>query len=112
LNPFLPLVAACLLESFDLLARACEILRIHCVEGIEADEARCRAHVEDSTAIVTALVPALGYERACEVAQRVKATGKTVREIVLSEGLLAPETFNELISPEAACRLGMPEIKG
>ena len=45
LNPFLPLVADCLLESLDLLARACEILRRYCVEGIEADEARCAAHV-------------------------------------------------------------------
>ena len=42
LNPFLPLVAACLLESLDLLARADDILRRHCVEGLEADEARCR----------------------------------------------------------------------
>jgi aspartate ammonia-lyase len=108
LNPFLPLVAACLLESFDLLARACEILCAHCVEGIEADEARCRAHVEDSTAILTALVPVLGYERACEVAQRVKATGKTVREIVLSEHLLSTEAFDQLTSPETVCRLGSP----
>ena len=42
LNPFLPLVADCLLESLDLLARADDILRRHCIEGLEADEARCR----------------------------------------------------------------------
>jgi len=106
LNPFLPLIAACLLDSCDLLANACEILRVHCVEGIEADEARCRAHVEDSTAIVTSLVPVLGYEGACRVAEKARATGQRIRDIVLSEGLLTEEALEDLCSPEAVCRLG------
>ena len=66
LNPFLPLVAHCLLESMDLLARADDILRRHCIEGLEADEARCHKRVENSTAAATALLPALGYDRAGE----------------------------------------------
>src|SRR5574340_1052390 len=37
LNPFLPLVAASLLESIDLLARSCDILRRYCVDGLDAD---------------------------------------------------------------------------
>ena len=108
LNPFLPLVAACLLESCDLLARAADIFRRHCVEGIEADEARCRQHVEGSTAVATALLPMLGYEAACRVAQQAKQTGQTIRQVVLAEGLLTVEQFEALVSPEAVCRLGMP----
>ena len=108
LNPFLPLVAACLLESCDLLARAADIFRRHCVEGIEADEARCRQHVEGSTAVATALLPLLGYEAACRVAQQAKQTGQTIRQVVLAEGLLTVEQFEALVSPEAVCRLGMP----
>ena len=46
LNPFLPLVADALLESLDLLASLCDLLRRHCVDGIEADAARCRAAAE------------------------------------------------------------------
>ncbi len=106
LNAFMPLIAACLLDSCELLANACEMLRTQCVEGIEADEARCRAHVDDSTAILTALVPALGYERACGVAEKARESGKRIREIVLSEGILTEEALNELCSPEAVCRLG------
>ncbi|MCL4694048.1 MAG: aspartate ammonia-lyase [Candidatus Hydrogenedentes bacterium] len=109
LNPYLPLVAACLLDSCDLLERSCYILRAHCVEGIEADEARCKAHVESSTAIATALLPALGYEAVCEIVARAKQSGRTVRETVLEEGRLTAAQFDELISPEAVCRLGMPE---
>jgi aspartate ammonia-lyase len=106
LNPFLPLVAACLLESIDLLARADDILRRHCVEGIQADEARCRRNVENSTAAATALLPALGYDRVCEVARLGRETGRTIREVVLAEGWLTEGEFEELISPEAVCRLG------
>jgi len=106
LNPFLPLVADVLLESLDLLARACDVFRRHCVEGIEADEARCRASVATSTAAATALIPALGYDKACEVARVAKETGRTIREVVTDEGGLAGEAFDALVSPEAVRRLG------
>ena len=112
LNPFLPLVAACLLDSLDLLARADETLRRNCVEGIEADEERCRAHVHASSAVATALVPELGYERACEVVAEAQASGRTIREVVLAGGLLSAERFDELLSAEAVCRLGTPQQLG
>jgi aspartate ammonia-lyase len=108
LNPFLPLVADCLLESLDLLARADDILRRHCVDGITANEARCRQHVENSTATATALVAALGYERASTVARLATSSGKSLREIVIQQGWLTGAAFDELISPEAVCRLGTP----
>jgi aspartate ammonia-lyase len=112
LNPFLPLIAACLLESIDLLARSCDILRSRCVEGIEADEARCKAHVESSTAIITALLPAIGYEAATRVALGVKSSGTTARDFVLSNKILTAEEFDAAITPEAVCRLGSPEMLG
>jgi aspartate ammonia-lyase len=109
LNPFLPLVAHSLLESMDLLARGDEILRRLCVDGLEADEGRCRAHVEDSTALVTALVPALGYERCSEVVKRAKESGKSIRQVVLDGELLTLDQFNALVAPEAVTRLGSSE---
>jgi aspartate ammonia-lyase len=108
LNAFLPLVADCLLENLDLLARADDLLRRHCVDGIEADEARCRAHVENSTAAATALVPALGYERAGDAARMASAQGKALRAVVVENGWMSAEEFDEAISPEAVCRLGSP----
>jgi aspartate ammonia-lyase len=70
LNPFLPLVAVCLLDSIDLLANACAILRTHCVEGIAANERRCHEHAEaSSTAALTDLVATLGYDAACKLSR-------------------------------------------
>ena len=108
LNAFLPLIADALLGSLDLLANACAIFRKLCVEGIEANEARCRQHVASGTATVTALVERIGYKAAQEVAARAAAEGRAVREVVIEQGLLTAEDFEQLVSPEAVTRLGSP----
>jgi aspartate ammonia-lyase len=112
LNAFLPLVADALIGSLLLLARSCAILRRYCVEGIEADEARCRQHVEASSAIATALVPAIGYEAASDIVRRARETDATIRETALATGLLTETEFDGLLTAEAVCRLGMLESPG
>jgi len=108
LNAFLPLVADCLLDSLDLLERACLILRRHCVEGLEADQERCRRAVAGSQASVTALVGRIGYAAASDVAKAAAAEGLSVRQVVVARGLLTGEEFDRLVSPERVMRLGTP----
>ncbi len=111
LNAFLPLIAHCLLESLDLLARSSDILRRLCVEGIEADEKRCRAHIDDSTATATALLTCLNYEAVCRLVKIAADSGQSVKQCAIELGLLTEEQFNEMVSPEAVCRLGTPPVK-
>ena len=111
LNAFLPLVAANLLDSIDLLTMACDILRRLCIEGIEADETRCRQSVEASTATATALLPALGYETCSRIAKQANEQNKTIRQVVLENQLLTEAEFDRLISPEAVCRLGFTSTR-
>jgi aspartate ammonia-lyase len=111
LNPFLPLIAHCLLESCSLLKQGCDILRRFCVEGIEANEERCRQHVESSTAMITALVPVVGYENATRLVKLAKQRHKTIKETALIEGMLTPQQFEEMVGPEAVCRLGSPSYE-
>jgi aspartate ammonia-lyase len=106
LNPFLPLVAHALLESFDLLTRGCDILRRGAVEGLEANEAACRRHVENATATATALLPAIGYDRACALAEESRRSGRGLKEVAVSSGAVSAAEFDELTSAEAVCRLG------
>ena len=108
LNPFLPLIAHCLLESCHLLAHGCDIMRRYCVEGMVADEERCRKHVEGSTATVTALVPAIGYENAARLMKLAGERRKSLKETAITEGMLTAQQFEEWVSPEAVCRLGSP----
>jgi len=58
--------------------------------GIEANKERCEEMIEKSLAMVTALVPVIGYDAAAEIAKESYATGKTVREIALAHKVLPP----------------------
>jgi aspartate ammonia-lyase len=71
------------------------------VNGIEADRERCEALVENSITLVTALVPAIGYEASTRVAMRALAEKRGIRDIILEEGLLTAEQLNELLKIEA-----------
>lgn len=108
LNPFLPLVSHCLLDSIKFLGNACLILRKYCVDGMQANEKRCRMHLESSTATVTALVPVIGYEKASEVAKEAIRTGRSIHDIAISEGIVDEDFFEKLITPEAVTKLGNP----
>ena len=59
--------------------------------------------------VATALLPALGYEGASRLVQLAQASGRTIRETALAEGLLTAEQYAELTSPEAVTRLGSPD---
>jgi len=106
LNPFMPLIAVCLLESLQLLERSCRIFHSNCINGISADEERCFNHIQASTATATALIPFLGYEKTCKVLMQSIAERKTIREIVVMNHLLTAKEFDAAISPESVCKLG------
>lgn len=106
LNAFLPIIADNMIVSCDLLTRACIMFRTRCVEGIEADEARCRMFVESSTASATALVGTLGYERVSELVKEAQTSGKKVKTLAIEQGMLTEAEFDACITPEAVCRIG------
>jgi len=106
LNPFLPLIADTLLNSLQYLENACRIFRQYCVAGLQADPDQCRRHVLNSTAVVTALLEKIGYQKATELCQLSQETGQTIRELALAKQLLTAEEFEQLISPENVTKLG------
>jgi len=99
LNTMMPLMAHNLLESISLLAAAARTLDTRCVAGLKADARVCRGNIENSLALVTALVPRLGYDRAATVAKQAYDSGRTIREVVLAERLLMPSELERLLPP-------------
>ena len=106
LNAFMPLIADSLLESLGLLENACRIFAEFCIDGITADEARCRSQVESATAAATALAELMGYEKAQELIKLHLESGKSLREIAVGSGCISDADFDQLISPERVTRLG------
>ena len=91
LNVYVPMMAHNVLGSVGLLANVCRVFADRCVDGIEADEERCRAYAESSPSLGTALNPYVGYEKAAELVKASVRTGRSIRELVLEEGLMGPE---------------------
>jgi fumarate hydratase class II len=88
LNVMMPVMARNLLESIRLLTQVSPLLAARCIDGIEADEQRMIRYAQSSPSVVTPLNKYLGYEQAAEVAKAALAAGRTIREQVLSMGLV------------------------
>ncbi len=100
LNAMEPMIIYNVLNSLKMLREACDMLNQKCIQGIQANEATCLAHVENSIGIITALVPHIGYSNASRIAREALLTGATVKSLILLEGLLTEDQLNELLKPE------------
>jgi fumarate hydratase class II len=105
LNVYKPVIAHGVLESVGLLADACDAFDRWCAVGLEPDAKRMAAYVEQSLMLVTALVPAIGYDRAAAIARKAHAEGLTLRAAALALGALSGEDFDRLV---VAARMTRP----
>ncbi|WP_298326406.1 class II fumarate hydratase [Haloactinopolyspora sp.] len=101
LNVMLPVIARNVLESIRLLSNISRLFADRCVNGIEANEQRCREYAESSPSIVTPLNRYIGYEEAAKVAKQALAERKTIREVVVERGLVANGSLTEAQLDEA-----------
>jgi fumarate hydratase class II len=99
LNVSLPLLARNLLESIRLLANVTRLFAERCVDGIRARRERAEAWVEQSLALATALVPAIGYDAAAAIAREAWETGRTVREVARARSGLPEAELERLLDP-------------
>lgn len=92
LNAFEPILLYSLFQSITLLDRVAEVFRLYCIEGIEADREGCMRILMNSTAVATALVPRIGYERATSIVKTALKENRTVLSVAEEQlGLPADE---------------------
>ena len=88
-------MAANLLESIRLLANSSRVAAEKMVDGLQANEDRCRFLAEASPSIVTPLNKAIGYEAAAKIAKHAVANKVTVREATIKLGYVDGEKLTE-----------------
>ena len=98
INVMMPVAAYNLLQSIDILASASRNLADQCVVGLKATE-RGTEMVERGLAIVTTLVPHIGYDAAAAIAKEAQETGQTVREVAEERTSLSPEELDKILDP-------------
>jgi aspartate ammonia-lyase len=104
LNAFEPVIAHSLFKSLAHLAAGCRTLAERCVKGITANVERARRLLDESTALVTALNPFIGYARASEIAQEALRSNARVYDLVLAKGYMTREQLDEILKPEVLTR--------
>ncbi|KUG26239.1 aspartate ammonia-lyase [hydrocarbon metagenome] len=100
LNVFEPVIVHSLFESIEMLKNGMMTLKYKCIDGITANEKRCRELVENSIGLVTALNPVLGYEKSTKLAKEALEKDRGVYELVLEKKWLTKEQLDDLLKPE------------
>ena len=108
LNVMMPVIAWNALHASTILGNAMTVLTTRCVNGIQADEARCRELLDRSTAVATALSPYIGYAETADIAKAAVKTGRSIADIVRERKLLPDDKLAAVLSPEAMTSPGIP----
>jgi fumarate hydratase, class II len=107
LNTMLPLMARDLLESIRLLASVSRAFCDKALAGMVANEETCRAYVEISPSMATALNPLIGYDRAAEIAKRSFQERRPVRELAAEMTKLSAKEIEHALDPRRQTEPGL-----
>ncbi|WP_428390784.1 class II fumarate hydratase [Lichenicoccus sp.] len=99
MNVYKPLMIHNIMQSITLMTDGADNFRRFLVEGTEPDLERIAEHVERSLMLVTALTPAIGYDRASQIAHHAMTHNQTLREAAMALGFVSAEDFDRIVDP-------------
>ncbi len=97
LNVMLPVMLKAVLDSMDMLRNFVPIYSKNLIDGLTANREKLRQYIENSPVIVTLLSPKLGYEVSADLYKESLKTGKTIRQLVISKGLMSEKEVKVLL---------------
>lgn len=98
LNVFKPVIIYNFLQSVHLLNDAMRSFRIHCLEGMTANEKRMQKMVDQSLMTVTALSPHIGYEKSAKIAHYAHDNQVSIKEAAVTLGFVDEKSFSEWVN--------------
>jgi len=99
LNVMMPTMAWNVLHAAEILKNTMRVLATKCVDGIVANEERCRYYAHATISIAAALNPYIGYAAAAEIAKESIKSGRTITEIALERKLVDEKTLRQILDP-------------
>jgi aspartate ammonia-lyase len=100
LNVMLPGMLKCILDSTSMLRNFLPIFARNMIDGLQANDKRLESYVYRSPVLVTLLNPHIGYLKAAEIYKESLKTNKSIRELVLSKGLMTEEELDKALSKD------------
>lgn len=100
LNVFKPMMVYNVLMSARLIGDACDSFNDNLAVGIEPNQKRITANLNNSLMLVTALNTHIGYDKAAKIAKTAFAEDSTLKEAAIKLGYLTSEEFDKIVVPE------------
>jgi fumarate hydratase, class II len=100
LNTMLPVAAAKILESLELLAGSAQCLGEKAISGMTLNHQVYARALAFNPILVTALNPLIGYLRAAEIAKIAKKEQRTILEVALEQTDIPREQLESLLDPK------------
>jgi len=97
LNVMMPVVQFNIAFSIEIFSNTLEVMAQKCIDGIVADRERMRHYAESSGSLVTALAPEIGYLKAAEIAKESLKTRRSIRAIILEQGIMNEQKLDEVL---------------
>ncbi|HEY5971818.1 MAG TPA: class II fumarate hydratase [Pseudoxanthomonas sp.] len=107
LNVALPLIAANLLDSINLLGNVSRLLADSSIAGLKVREAHIREALDRNPILVTALNPVIGYEKGAAIAKQAYKQNRPVLEVARELTGLSEKTLKPLLDPAVLAKGGI-----
>jgi fumarate hydratase class II len=99
MNVYKPMMIFNLLQSAGLMADSCHNFGEFLVAGMTPNRKKIQQYLEQSLMLVTALSPAIGYDKASQIAHHAFEHDLTLRQAALALGYVSEAEFDSLIDP-------------
>lgn len=100
LNTMLPLAAATILESIELLAGSADTLGRKAIKGIRVNKEKLSNALGHNPILVTSLSPYIGYNKAAEIAKTAEKTQRPILEVAMEMTTLSKDKLERLLNPQ------------
>jgi aspartate ammonia-lyase len=108
-NAMMPVISFNLNFMIEILGNALRQVKEKCIDGIKADQKKCKTYAEGSIGIVTVLSPHIGYLKAAEIAKEAMDREKTIIEVIKEKKLLTEEQIKKILDPAKMTEPGIPD---
>jgi fumarate hydratase class II len=99
MNAYKPLIIFNVMNSVRTLSDGMNSFRQHLVDGMKPNKEQIAAYVARSLMLVTALSPAIGYDKAAEVAHYALDHDMTLKDAALKLEYITAEEFDHIVDP-------------
>ena len=100
LNVMMPVMIHNVLESLKILTNFLKIVKTKCIDGIKANQLKCKEYLEKNPSLATFLNPVVGYLEAAKIANEALEKNKSIKELVLEKKILSEEEINKIFDSD------------